>query len=143
MALAQFAVRTVLSFRRMRLFIGGKLTGLGIAYPSRERGQHRWAGRRMPDLQAIDGRLYELLRDGRFALVASAGLAAVQEVGARWSDRVRAVRVHAGVRTDLPAVVLVRPDGYVAWASDSPTGDDVAEAVRTWCGPATFAPQPV
>jgi 2-polyprenyl-6-methoxyphenol hydroxylase-like FAD-dependent oxidoreductase len=142
MTLIQSVIRVVLSFRRMRLLVGGKLTGIGIAYPPRARGQHRWAGRRMPDVQAVDGKLYELLRDGRFALVASAGLAAVQEVGARWSDRVRVVRVEAGVRADLPAVVLVRPDGYVAWASDSPTGDDIADAVRTWCGPAIFAQQP-
>ncbi len=60
-------------------------------------------------------------------------------IGARWSDRVRTVHVAPDAVEGLPAVVLVRPDGYVAWASDAPTGDDVAAAVQSWCGPATFA----
>ncbi len=141
-AAARQVVKVVLRFRKLRMTIGGRLTGIGIAYSARERGQHPWTGRRMPIVAASEGPLYELFRDGRFALVAVPGIAGIDEVGARWSDRVRAVRIEPGARADLPAVVLVRPDGYVAWASDSPTGDDVAEAVRTWCGPATFAQQP-
>jgi hypothetical protein len=41
----------------------------------------------------------------------------------------------------LPGLVLVRPDGYVAWAADARSGDGVVEAVTRWCGTATFADQ--
>jgi 2-polyprenyl-6-methoxyphenol hydroxylase-like FAD-dependent oxidoreductase len=141
-ALARRVIGVVLRFRKLRVLIGGRLTGIGIAYSPRGHGAHRWAGRRMPDLQASEGRLYELLRDGRFALVSVAGTPGVDGVGVHWSDRVRGVRVERGALAEVPAVVLVRPDGYVAWASDAPIGDDVADAVRTWCGPATFVQHP-
>ncbi len=138
-ALARQVVTFVLRFRRLRLAIGGRLTGVGIAYPARGRGQHAWTGKRMPDVKCADGRLYELLRDGRFALVAASGTAGVDQVGVCWSDRVRAVRVARGAIADLPGAVLVRPDGYVAWASDSPTSGEIEAAVSTWCGRETFA----
>jgi hypothetical protein len=39
----------------------------------------------------------------------------------------------AGVKTAVPAdggpVRLIRPDGYIAWAADAPTAEDVAEAI--------------
>ena len=141
-AAARRVVTVVLRMRRLRLAIGGRLTGVGIAYPARERGEHAWTGRRMPDVDAVGGRLYELLRDGRFALLAPTGTSGVKEVGAHWSDRVRAVQVEAGAVADLPGVVLVRPDGYVAWASDSPTRGEIEAAISDWCGQATFARRP-
>jgi 2-polyprenyl-6-methoxyphenol hydroxylase-like FAD-dependent oxidoreductase len=54
-------------------------------------------------------------------------------------DRVTVVRYRDATATGLPAAVLVRPDGYLAWASDEP--DPVVRAaaaraaVRLWCGP--------
>jgi hypothetical protein len=37
-----------------------------------------------------------------------------------------------------PSVLLVRPDGYVAWATDDPAiaVGEVSAAVARWCGPA-------
>jgi hypothetical protein len=52
---------------------------------------------------------------------------------------VRTVRFSQIDTEGFPAVALVRPDGYVAWASDDP--DPAARAaaaeraVRLWCGP--------
>jgi|KBSSwiStaDraftv2_1062776.scaffolds.fasta_scaffold01565_4 2-polyprenyl-6-methoxyphenol hydroxylase-like FAD-dependent oxidoreductase len=138
-AWARRLVTVVLRFGRMRRAIWGRLTGVGIAYKTRGRGHHSWAGRRMPVMKASEGPLYELLRDGRFVLVAAPGTAGVDSIGARWSDRVRTAYVGRDTVTDLPAVVLVRPDGYVAWASEAPVDDDVPAAVQRWCGPATFA----
>ncbi len=140
--LQRLVISSVLRLRRPRLAVGGRLTGLGIAYPSREPGRHPWAGRRMPDVRCTGGRLYELLRDGRFVLVRTTNTAEDEQMGARWSDRVRSACRAPGSVAGLPTTVLVRPDGYVAWAADNPTQADAEAAVSRWCGPATFARLP-
>ncbi|WP_433599345.1 hypothetical protein ACQPXH_27375 [Nocardia sp. CA-135953] len=38
------------------------------------------------------------------------------------------------LRSRAPAAVLLRPEGYVAWATDEPTTADSAEALTTWVG---------
>ena len=53
--LQRLVISSVLRLRRPRLAVGGRLTGLGIAYPSREPGRHPWAGRRMPDVRCTGG----------------------------------------------------------------------------------------
>jgi len=48
-----------------------------------------------------------------------------------WSDRVQAV---AAATDDAPApALLIRPDGYVAWAGVDPRG--LEAAVARWFGP--------
>jgi hypothetical protein len=138
-----FAIRTILRFRPSRTAMAGRLTGLGIGYPHAGRAEHRWTGRRMPDLSCGGDRLYELLRDGRFLLLDASGSVSseVALVGARWSDRVRTARSEPHAVPGLPRFVLVRPDGYVAWASDTDSDRGVVQAVSRWCGPAAFADQ--
>ena len=126
------AIRTILRFGRTRRLIGGRLTGIGIAYP-RPRGAHRWVGRRLPDLTCGGTRLYEAMRDGRFLLVVPPG------TDAGGADLVHVV--DCAPAAGRPAAFLVRPDGYVAWASTGPPATAaVASAVTHWCGAAT---QPV
>ena len=60
--------------------------------------------------------------------------------GAGTADLVRRVRYRRCQGARLPAAVLARPDGYIAWASDERdaslrTGQARA-AVRAWCGSA-------
>jgi 2-polyprenyl-6-methoxyphenol hydroxylase-like FAD-dependent oxidoreductase len=126
-AVQRLAIRTVVRIPRARRALVGRLSGIGIGYPRRSRVDSPWVGRRMPDVACDGGRLYEKLRDGRFALVSRSGA-----VPAGWADRVDAVRCQA---TNLPEVVLVRPDGYVAWAGSA----DVEAPLRTWCGEPSHA----
>jgi hypothetical protein len=103
------------AFGPSRRAIAGRLTGIGITYPATGPDPHPWAGRRMPDLPCADGRLYELLRDGRFVLLdATAGGAGAEAVSAQ----VKVARCENSATAGLPAMVLVRPDGYVALAGD-------------------------
>ncbi|MGP4010795.1 FAD-dependent monooxygenase [Streptomyces sp. 4N124] len=87
-----------------------QISGLGYKYPA-PRGSHRLTGTRVPDVALKSGRLYEALRGGRFVLITPEGYG---ERGAR-EDRL-AVEHWAG---DRRTTLLVRPDGYVAWAADS------------------------
>ncbi|WP_255951749.1 FAD-dependent monooxygenase [Streptomyces odontomachi] len=101
----------------------GQVTGIGYAYRA-PRGAHPLTGKRMPDVPLTGGgRLYEALRDGRFVLVtppdADFGELAAQVTPTHWAT---------GRRT----TVLVRPDGYVAWAAETPARGAVTAAVTQW-----------
>ncbi|MFJ8650404.1 FAD-dependent monooxygenase [Streptomyces sp. NPDC093546] len=88
----------------------GMVSGTGIAYAA-GRGAHRLTGRRVPDLALAEGRLYELLREGAFVLVAPRGGAA-PDVPTAPGRVIRASWANPTRRETL----LVRPDGYIAWA---------------------------
>ncbi|MFC7733476.1 FAD-dependent oxidoreductase [Actinomadura keratinilytica] len=121
----------------LRRRLAPALSGLAVAYPA-PHGAHRLTGRRAPDVRLAGrpGRLYEALRDGRFVLVAAANDPAVTYLTTRlWADRVRCATAGGATRT----TVLVRPDGYIAWASDETSPDlraaAIREALARWCGP--------
>jgi 2-polyprenyl-6-methoxyphenol hydroxylase-like FAD-dependent oxidoreductase len=97
----------------------GTISGIGIAYPA-PHGAHPLAGKRAPDVDLAGGaRLYEALRDGSFVLLGAA-------VPDGWADRVQSATAAGG------PVRLVRPDGYVAWAAEHPTSEDLQGALKDW-----------
>jgi 2-polyprenyl-6-methoxyphenol hydroxylase-like FAD-dependent oxidoreductase len=107
---------------RGRRLIGERLSGIGIAYP-RQRGDDWLAGRRMPDIVCDGKRVYELLRDGKFVLVTAAPVTLDRP------DILHTIDAHP----ELPDAVLVRPDSYVAWASERlPDAAEAAAAVDRW-----------
>ncbi|MFI9049574.1 FAD-dependent monooxygenase [Streptomyces sp. NPDC053427] len=114
----------------------GAVSAIDVAYPA-ARGAHPLAGRRAPDIRLADGsRLYELLRQGKFVLIAPA-----DETG---SLRPAADRIAtASWESDRRTALLVRPDGYVAWATDATAPAERTTALRTalvhWTG-AAIAP---
>ncbi len=115
-------VGTATRLPRGRRLIGERLSGIGIAYPH-QRGDDWMVGRRMPDIVCDGKRVYELLREGKFVLVTAA------PVELDRPDIVHAVDAHP----ELPDAVLVRPDSYVAWASERlPDAAEVAAAVDRW-----------
>ncbi|MBO8187018.1 FAD-dependent monooxygenase [Streptomyces spirodelae] len=104
----------------------GQISGIGYSYPAPS-GAHKPAGHRVADLALSDGRrLYEALREGKFVLVATEDTAAVK------GREDRLVRVTPAEETRQ--TLLVRPDGYIAWASHAPSEADLEEAVRAWTG---------
>jgi 2-polyprenyl-6-methoxyphenol hydroxylase-like FAD-dependent oxidoreductase len=120
-------------------FVSRAVSGIGIAYAA-PRGAHRLAGRRAPDVRLATGkagktRLYEILRGGNFVLLTPAGAGAA--IGRRWAGRVDPV---TPTDATLP-MVLVRSDGYVAWATDETATASEDAALRTaltrWCGQPT------
>lgn len=123
-AAQRLAIRTALRVPRSRRALGEQLSGIGIAYPH-DRNDDWLVGRRMPDIDCGGTRLYELLRDGEFVLVTAS------DIGFERPD----VRHAVDAKPELPDAVLVRPDGYVAWASERlPDLATVSAAVQRWCG---------
>ncbi|MFJ8589181.1 FAD-dependent oxidoreductase [Streptomyces sp. NPDC093595] len=90
----------------------GLISGIGISYGA-GRGVHRLTGRRAPDLALVEGRLYELLRQGTFVRVGPRSGAAA-DAPAVPGKVIRATWANPARRD----TVLVRPDGYIAWARD-------------------------
>ncbi len=122
------------------------MSGLGIHYDLG--AGHPLLGRRMPDLDLVtaDGplRVFTLLHDARPVLLN------LDEPGGfdvtKWADRVQLVDAKYVGTWELPALgpvtaptaMLIRPDGYVAWAGDL-TQLGLADALTTWFGPPTAA----
>ncbi|MEU2788386.1 FAD-dependent monooxygenase [Streptomyces sp. NPDC007100] len=101
------------------------ISGVGIAYKAGH-GAHPLAGKRAPDLRLAGGtRLYEALRGGGFVLVTPA-----DEAPAAGTDGTGSRLVRASWDSDRRTALLVRPDGYIAWATDAADPDVRAEALR-------------
>jgi hypothetical protein len=119
------------------------LSGLDIHYDLGD--GHPLLGWRMPDLdvQTADGptRVFTLLHDARPVLLnlgppggfdISPGAPRVRLVDAKF-DGVWELPVVGAVAA--PAAVLIRPDGYVAWAGDL-AEPELPQALATWFGAA-------
>jgi hypothetical protein len=96
---------------------------------------HPLAGRLLPDITLDDGRRVDgLLHQARPVLLDLTG-GHVGDAARGWSDRVDVVD---GTANDFDAcALLIRPDGYVAWAADTFKADDqdrLTAALQRWCG---------
>ncbi|MDR6906054.1 3-(3-hydroxy-phenyl)propionate hydroxylase [Agromyces sp. 3263] len=124
-----------------RIEVAARIHGLDVAYDLGE--GHPLLGRRMPDLDlettAGPARVFELLHRGEPVLLNFAEPGRI-DVGP-WSDRVRALDVRYSGAWELPvlgevpppSVVIVRPDGHVAWV-DAGAGEPLAAALTRWFG---------
>jgi 3-(3-hydroxy-phenyl)propionate hydroxylase len=124
-----------------RRHLTGMLSGLDVRY---DLGSgHPLLGRRVPDLDMLVGdapvRVFELLQHACPVLL-DFGQSLKESVD-RWTDRVRYVRAtYAGAwelpvigLVPAPAAVLIRPDGYVAWAGEG-AESGLAAALERWFG---------
>jgi 2-polyprenyl-6-methoxyphenol hydroxylase-like FAD-dependent oxidoreductase len=129
--MAQLAMKTAFLFEPARRVPRSFLSGLGVSYPPHGEHPHKLAGKRLQDIVLDGTRLAEARRAGKFVLVDTTPASKAAKLAqAEYSDRVTTM---AGKSTaDIPALILLRPDGYVAWASDDdrPVGPALAE----WCG---------
>lgn len=143
-------VAELLALDEPRRHVAAMITGLDVAYDAGD--GHPLLGRRMPDLDLVtDGgstRVFELLHEARPVLLrvggadGAGGAATVAAVAGPWGDRVRVVDATCDGSWELPVVgeveappaVLIRPDGYVAWAG-APDDPALPVALGRWFGP--------
>jgi hypothetical protein len=92
-------------------------------------------GRSAPDFELVDGtKLGELIRNGKGLLLDFDGSAPFEALARCWSARITYVASDVKDRLGLSAV-LMRPDGFVAWAGEA-TSDlgEAARAASRWFG---------
>ncbi|GAA0228827.1 FAD-dependent monooxygenase [Cryptosporangium japonicum] len=116
----------LIGFDQVNRHLIGKITAIDLRYDLGEGPAP--VGRRLRDVELAQGSLYDRLHHGRGLLLDRTGRLTV----GRWSDRVEHVADPAA-SLEVPAVLL-RPDGYVAWAGDEQ--HDLDDRLARWFGPA-------
>ncbi|MCL3998690.1 FAD-dependent monooxygenase [Streptomyces lavenduligriseus] len=97
-------------------------------------GDHPLTGVCAPDLRLADGtRLGERLHTGRALLLDPAGDAGLRARAGGYGDRLDVVTAACPGRPGLRGL-FVRPDGFVAWASDTAGGEGLPAALERWLG---------
>ncbi|MFI7118834.1 FAD-dependent monooxygenase [Amycolatopsis sp. NPDC049868] len=115
-----------------------RASGLDIRYPAGT--GHPLLGARMPQLALTrtggPTTVFELLRRARGLLLDLEDNAALRHRAASWTDRIDVVTASAtGIEPAGTSAVLIRPDGYVAWAAPG-SHHDLTSALTRWFGPA-------
>ncbi len=125
------AVRRLLTelmdFEDVHRYLIEKITAIRIRYDFGEGPD--LLGRRLRDVSLKQGRLYDLMHDGRGILLDQTGRLSVTG----WEDRITHV-VDTTEELSTPAALL-RPDGHVAWVGESQ--QDLQPHLPTWFGPPT------
>jgi 2-polyprenyl-6-methoxyphenol hydroxylase-like FAD-dependent oxidoreductase len=110
-----------------------KVSGILLRYDLP--GDHSLVGRSAPDFEFEDGsRLSPLLEDGTGLLLDLAANEELSTLSKKWPGRLKFARAQAKDNKGL-AAMLLRPDGFVAWASDTdPNLTVLEETIRRWFG---------
>jgi len=128
-------LRDLIDTRDGATYFAGRVWGVSLRYELG--GAHPLVGRSAPDFELADGRrLGELLRQGGGLLLDFEAGAPLQALAGRWHPRLAYVAADAKDRLGLRAL-LVRPDGFVAWACEgAPALDELAGACARYFGEA-------
>jgi 2-polyprenyl-6-methoxyphenol hydroxylase-like FAD-dependent oxidoreductase len=110
-----------------------KVSGILLRYDLP--GDHPLIGRSAPDLEFEDGsRLGPLLHHGTGLLLDLSAKEELGKLGRRWDGRLKYVAAQAKDNKGI-AALLLRPDGFVAWAADAdPNLTALEETISRWFG---------
>jgi 2-polyprenyl-6-methoxyphenol hydroxylase-like FAD-dependent oxidoreductase len=112
----------LLRIPRVRDEVAGSFAGTTLRYGHRA-GESALVGTRATQIALMQDRLVELQREPGFVLVRESGRSAFDVTD-----------LHQAERADAGPAVLVRPDGYIAWAGDSANRSEWLEVLARWTG---------
>ena len=126
-------MRDLIDTRDGATYFAERVWGVSLRYDLG--GSHPLVGRSAPDFELVDGtRLGELIRNGKGLLLDFDVSAPLEALASRWGGRITYVASDANDGLGLSAV-LVRPDGFVAWAGEAtPDLEEAARAASRWFG---------
>lgn len=127
----------LIRIEEVRRHLVGMVTGLDIGYDVGP-GGHPLLGRRLPNVELIAGErtftTHESLHDGRAVLFDLTDSAELRAAAVAWDDRVDVVTATRADPGAPAANLLVRPDGYVAWAAGGQDTEGLVAAMTRWFG---------
>lgn len=134
-------IRDLIGTRDGATYFARRVWGVSLRYDLG--GGHPLVGRSVPDFESADGtKTGDLLRTGRGLFLDFDSRASLRALAGRWRGRITYVAGDVKDRLGLSAV-LVRPDGFVAWAGGAaPDEEDASRAVSRWFGEPEAAPDP-
>lgn len=126
-------IRDLIDTRDGATYFAERVWGVTLRYDLG--GSHPLVGRSAPDFELADGtRLGEHLRTGTGLLLDFDAGAPLRALAGGWQGRIAYIASDAKDRLGLSAV-LVRPDGFVAWASAGASDEaELAKAASRWFG---------
>lgn len=126
-------MRELINTRAGATFFAQKVAGMWLSYDLP--GNHPLIGRSAPDFEFEDGtRLGALLHDGKALLLSLNGDDKLHTAAKPWPERVKYASAKAEDNLGLSAI-FVRPDGFVAWATEGePESCEAAEVITRWLG---------
>lgn len=133
-------IRDLINTREGTTYFAQKVSGIGLRYDLG--GSHELVGRSAPDFELGDGsRLGSHLHTGNGLLVDLTGKEAFEPLGRRWNSRLSTISTKAIDDRGVQAL-LVRPDGFIAWATDGEIDPAEAEqAITRWFGAPNSVPE--
>jgi 2-polyprenyl-6-methoxyphenol hydroxylase-like FAD-dependent oxidoreductase len=124
-------VRDLMNTRDGATYFAGRVWGISTHYDLG--GNHPLVGHSVPNFEFEDGTtLGEMLRDGHGVLLDFDGNTALKTLASEFGDRLNYVSSRAKDQLGVSAV-LVRPDGFVAWAAvNDPDLSELHRAAARW-----------
>jgi 2-polyprenyl-6-methoxyphenol hydroxylase-like FAD-dependent oxidoreductase len=128
-------IRDLINTREGTSYFVEKISGVSLRYHLA--GDHPLIGRSVPDFEFDDGcRVGALLHDGVGLLLDFERSEKLRTLSQKWPERLKHVAAGTKDSKDV-AALLVRPDGFVAWAADADAELDLAAleaALHYWFG---------
>jgi 2-polyprenyl-6-methoxyphenol hydroxylase-like FAD-dependent oxidoreductase len=126
-------LRDLMDTRDGATYFAGRVWGVATRYDLG--GDHPLLGHSVPNFEFEDRTtIGELMRDGKGILLDFNNNASLQSLASEYRDRFKFVSGRAKEQLGLSAV-LIRPDGFVAWACDNePNEQVIRQAVALWFG---------
>ncbi len=124
-------IRDLMDTRDGATYFAGRVWGIHTHYNLN--GDHPLTGHSVPNFELEDGiRIGELMHDGQGILIDFGMNASLKKLAGEYSNQIKYVAGQAKEQLGLCAV-LIRPDGFIAWASDQhPDLAAVKQAAARW-----------
>ncbi|NCD71643.1 FAD-dependent monooxygenase [Mucilaginibacter agri] len=124
-------VRDLMNTRDGATYFASRVWGINTHY--KLDGHHPLTGRSVPNFEMENGvTIGQLMRDGKAILLDFDSNAHLKDLANEYIDQLKYVSGRAAEQFGLSAL-LIRPDGFIAWASDSETDEDaIRRAIELW-----------